>query len=107
MKEQDHEVFFCSTIVSDGYEHSAKDKYRWISKHFGDEWLTKIILTNDKTIITADYLIDDKPKITGSRDPYWKHIYFTQPYNKDLEGYRINSWLNWREVINLIESEIK
>ena len=37
----------------------------WVEKHMGRDWLNRLILTKDKTIIAGDLLFDDKPKITG------------------------------------------
>ena len=40
-------------------------QYAWVEKHLGHEFLEQIILTRDKTLITGDILIDDKPDILG------------------------------------------
>lgn len=40
-------------------------QYAWIEKHFGHDFLEKVILTRDKTLIAGDFLIDDKPDIQG------------------------------------------
>lgn len=47
-------------------------------------WLTRLIITSDKTKIRGDLLIDDKPYITGSEYPAWEHVLFTAPYNSEL-----------------------
>ena len=104
MLKTGHEVFFCTSPLSK-YQHCVLDKYTWIEKYFGCEWIKRIILTGDKTFISADYIIDDKPKITGVQDPpLWKHIYFTQPYNLKCPGPRITHWSEWRDVINNLEA---
>lgn len=36
-----------------------------MEKHLGHEFLEQVILTRDKTLITGDILIDDKPDILG------------------------------------------
>lgn len=36
-----------------------------MEKHFGPEFLEQIVLTRDKTVVSADLLIDDRPDITG------------------------------------------
>lgn len=46
-------------------------QYAWIEKHLGPEFLEKIILTKDKTIVTGDILVDDKPDILGEYEPAW------------------------------------
>ena len=60
----------------------------------------KTIITKDKTIITGDLLIDDKPEVTGSQEPTWEHILYSQPYNKDVKSKRRITWENWKPVIN-------
>lgn len=40
-------------------------QYAWVEKHFGPEFLEQIVLTRDKTVVSADLLIDDRPDITG------------------------------------------
>lgn len=43
-------------------------QYAWVEKHFGQEFLEQIVLTRDKTVVSADLLIDDRPDITGKGD---------------------------------------
>ncbi|CAF96989.1 unnamed protein product, partial [Tetraodon nigroviridis] len=53
-------------------------QYAWVEKHLGHEFLEQVILTRDKTLITGDILIDDKPDIQGvEAKPSWEHILFT------------------------------
>lgn len=40
-------------------------QYAWVKKHFGSAFLEQIVLTRDKTVVSADLLIDDRPDITG------------------------------------------
>ena len=46
-------------------------QYEWIEKHIGQEWLDKIIITWDKTVIEGDLLFDDKVDITGKKIATW------------------------------------
>lgn len=78
----------------------ASDKMAWVMEHLGKEWGQRLIITNDKTLVFGDWLIDDKPKIKGSRTPSWEHIWFSQPINAGLTGQRrIDAWAKWKEVI--------
>lgn len=78
----------------------ASDKIAWIARHYGSQWAQRVVLTTDKTIVRGDYLIDDRPDITGAEDPSWEHILFTQPYNKHIEDRRrISSWSEWRNIL--------
>lgn len=40
-------------------------QFEWIDKHLGPEWLDKIVLTKDKTMVNGHILIDDRPNIKG------------------------------------------
>lgn len=40
-------------------------QYAWVEKHFGPDFLEQIVLTRDKTVVSADLLIDDRVDITG------------------------------------------
>lgn len=78
----------------------ASDKLNWIVRHYGFHWGARVIITADKTLVRGDYLIDDKPEVTGSQTPTWEHIYFTQPYNEHLEGRRrITNWDEWESIL--------
>lgn len=40
-------------------------QYAWVEKHLGSDFLEQIVLTRDKTVVSADLLIDDRLDITG------------------------------------------
>ena len=40
-------------------------QYRWVEKHLGPQFVERIIVTRDKTVISGDLLIDDKEVIQG------------------------------------------
>ena len=75
-------------------------KISWIIKHFGEKWVERMILTRDKTLVYGDILIDDKPKITGLQThPNFLHVFFDQPFNHNVDNYRITQWSKWPLVI--------
>jgi Uncharacterized protein conserved in bacteria len=88
-----HDVRICtSPWVSN--PTCASDKLNWVGKHLGQEWMKRTIITFDKTITRGDFLIDDKPQVTGSMKPEWEHVLFDQPYNQSVTNgqYRIMDW---------------
>jgi 5'-nucleotidase len=100
MEASGFEMFICTSPLST-YGNCVLEKYEWVEKYLGPSWVRKIILTKDKTIVKADYLIDDKPEITGAEKiPSWEHILYDQPYNRDVKKKRI-TWRAWKEVILL------
>lgn len=98
------DVFICtSPLVS--YQFCLKEKFEWIEEHLGSEWLDKIILTKDKTVVNGHILIDDRPNIKGAVErPIWEQIVFTACHNlhSNLKGKkRLGNWTDgtWRELI--------
>jgi 5'-nucleotidase len=69
------------------------DKIEWVRRNLGQSWVSRIILAADKTRVSGDVLIDDKPAITGARIPDWEHVLFDQPYNHEVVGKR--RMYNW------------
>lgn len=63
------------------WKHCIPEKYAWIEKHLGRDWVARTILARDKTFVRGDILIDDAPSISGAINPTWEHILYTQPYN--------------------------
>ena len=52
-------------------------------------------------MVYGDVLIDDNPYAKeGVRKPDWEHVFYTQPWNKDLPGKRL-TWENYKEVLRL------
>jgi len=90
-------VHICTKPVLSPY--CVQEKYEWVRKHLGEEWMTRIIMTHDKTVIRGTLLIDDHPNIRGSRFPSWRQLIFDAPYNRhrtDLP--RLSSWSNWEKL---------
>lgn len=98
MEASGFEIFICSSPFNT-YDNCVLEKYKWVEAFLGPAWVKKIILTKDKTIINADFLIDDKPTITGVQDePSWEHILYDRPYNKNVSKRRL-TWENWKDIL--------
>lgn len=100
MQNKGHNVFICTSPLS-RFEDCVLEKYLWTEEHLGREWTKKMILTNDKTLVRGDILIDDRPEIKGACEPAWEHILYTHNYNKQITSKRRLTWQNWKEVLNL------
>ena len=99
--ETQFEVYICTAPLLEN-PTCCNDKLEWVHQHLGHEWTRRTIITKDKTVIDGDFLIDDKPIITGITDePLWMRLIFDQPYNKNIVGRRLN-WKNYMEVINSV-----
>jgi 5'-nucleotidase len=104
MAAKGYRVFFCTSPVLTSH-HCAGDKFEWVRKHFGQEWVQRIIITSDKTAVRGDVLIDDKPKITGTNLPTWRHLMFDAPYNmSETPPMRMNDWTQWEKAITALLS---
>lgn len=97
---QGHQVGICTSPL-DAYRHCVTEKYEWVERHLGRAFLSRLILTKDKTLIHGDVLIDDKPTITGLRQPAWQHVIYDQPYNRHVDGPRLD-WSNWQATLHAV-----
>uniref|UniRef100_G3SR39 5',3'-nucleotidase, mitochondrial n=1 Tax=Loxodonta africana TaxID=9785 RepID=G3SR39_LOXAF len=71
------DVFICTSPIR-MFKYCPYEKYAWVEKHFGPEFLEHVVLTRDKTVISADLLIDDRPDITG-KEPEAGSMSSSQP----------------------------
>jgi 5'(3')-deoxyribonucleotidase len=72
---------------------SFQQKYRWLAKHFPFIPPSHIVYCGDKSILRADYLIDDNPR--QLRRFQGEGILFTSPHNISVKGFkRVNDWLD-------------
>ena len=102
--EKDVEVFICTSPLSK-YHNCVLEKYEWIERYFGMDLTTRIIMTRDKTLVSGDILIDDRPLIKGvNQQPSWEHILFAQPYNQHIINKRRITWKNWEKHLTLHET---
>jgi 5'-nucleotidase len=83
----------------------ASDKLDWIIRHYGKHWASRLVLTNDKTIVHGDLLVDDKPVITGSMEPTWTHVLFGDyAYNRNAPAaIRMRSWGTPDKLLELLD----
>lgn len=83
------------------HDTCAQEKVAWVREHLGSDWVHRMVLTRDKTLVRAEKLIDDRPDIEGRFDPMWEHLVFTRPYNKHITDRTRITWLTWRSVLGL------
>ena len=88
--QRHYEVFIASAAME--VPSSFNPKFRWIERHFPFIPHTHIVFCGDKSILRADYLIDDNPRqlaaFTGAG------ILYDAPHNANITGYtRVRNWL--------------
>ncbi|XP_064605519.1 5'(3')-deoxyribonucleotidase, cytosolic type-like [Liolophura sinensis] len=114
-KMEDVDVFICTSPLVQ-YKYCVKEKFEWVEQHLGMEWVEKLIITRDKTMVQGHVLIDDKPKIKGKvicclSIPSWKHVVFTACHNRrtNIHGRRrLDNWTDgsWRNLLEDIRKHI-
>lgn len=91
----EHDVWICTAPVTSPY--CMAEKWRWIERYFGVEQTSKMIIAKDKTMIRGDFLIDDRPEVTGNVEPSWVQIYYDQPYNRSTVD---TGRLTWDQILS-------
>lgn len=100
MRDQGINVMICS---SPSFARTWSCKAIWVKENLGVDWVDRLILTRDKTGCKGNYLIDDKPEITGAFHPEWQHIMFDRPFNrkdKYKDARRLTNWAEWRNIFS-------
>ncbi|UOF92498.1 5'-3'-deoxyribonucleotidase [Fodinisporobacter ferrooxydans] len=84
-----YEIFITTAAME--VPTSFTEKYEWLNEHFPFIPDSHIVFCGDKSIIHADYLIDDSPRhFTRFKG---QGILYTAPHNLHVTGYtRVNSW---------------
>jgi len=96
-----YDVFIASAAMDVPCSFDAK--YRWLQRHFPFIPPSQIVFCGDKTIVDADYLIDDRPrhfaKFKGQA------VLFSAPHNAGETRYtRVASWKEVREHFARLDS---
>ena len=80
---------------------SFNAKFAWLAQHFPFIPTSHIVFCGDKSILHADYLIDDNPRQlrlfqnTNSQGFLREGILFTSPANAFVTGFRrVDNWLD-------------
>jgi 5'-nucleotidase len=92
-----HDVRICTSPLNQ-WRHCVSEKYEWVERHLGADFIHRVIVTKDKTVVHGDVLVDDKPHLTGIRKPDWRQVIFDQPYNRDAVGPRM-TWQTWEMLL--------
>jgi 5'-nucleotidase len=92
---EQYEIFIATAAME--FPNSFGPKYRWLRRHFPFIPPTNFVFCGDKSILHADYLIDDSyrhfERFRGQA------ILFSAPHNARVTGFQRVS--TWREVEDL------
>ena len=97
--QQQFEVFIASAAMEVPTSFNAK--YRWLERHFPTIPATHIVFCGDKSILRADFLIDDNPR--QLRRFSGAGILYDAPHNVAVTGFRRVH--NWLEIESLFLSQ--
>ena len=85
-----HEIFIATAAME--FPRSFGPKYRWLERHFPFLSPSHYVFCGDKSILKADYLIDDMPRHLERFDG--QGLLFTAAHNARVHGHvRMHSWL--------------
>lgn len=110
MVAEGHEVFLVTSPLSNS-DHCIPEKIEWVKRHLGEDWLRRLVITKDKTIVRGDLLVEDNPEPNGvDARPAWNLVMFDRSYNRRcahpaLVG-RLHSWRNWRDLLDMKKHRI-
>ncbi|MFC5529008.1 5' nucleotidase, NT5C type [Cohnella yongneupensis] len=91
---ESYEIFIATAAMEVPTSFTAK--YEWLKEHFGFLNEMNFVFCGDKSIIRADYLIDDNTRHFKGFEG--QSILFTANHNKNETGYvRVNDWLEVRD----------
>ena len=99
--QQNYEVFIVTSSME--FRNSLVDKHDWLRAHFPFIHWKNIVMCGDKSIIQADYMIDDH--VRNLRTFKGKGLLYTASHNIENQEYtRVNNWL---EVQDFFRKELK
>ncbi len=88
--QKSYEIFIASAAME--VPTSFHPKYRWLAKHFPFIPASHLVFCGDKSILQADFLIDDNPR--QLRRFRGEGILFEAPHNFEVSGFRrVRDWL--------------
>ena len=61
------------------------DKAHWVRTHLGEDWLRRLIIAPDKSMVRGDILLDDAPKPEWFPRASWQPVIFPMSWN-DADG---------------------
>jgi 5'(3')-deoxyribonucleotidase len=87
-----YQIFIATAAMA--FPSSFDSKYRWLRRHYDFLSPQNFVFCGDKSILHADFLIDDMPRNLASFQG--EGILFSAPHNVNTTGYRRVS--NWQDV---------
>lgn len=90
-----YQVFIATAAMA--FPNSFASKYRWLRRHFDFLSPHNFVFCGDKSILNADFLIDDMPNNFAGFGG--EGILFTAPHNVEIESFRRVH--NWQDIARM------
>lgn len=100
-----YDVSICTAPLTHNV-YCSNEKLEWLEKYFGKRFCRKVIMTNDKTLINGDILLDDKEEIVGAvGEVSYCHVLVRQDHNQHVTRHdRDNILEDWNGLDDLLEN---
>ncbi len=93
------EIFIATQAMT--VPNSLGPKYRWLQRHFPFIPPTNYVFCGNKSILRADYLIDDLPRNLLRFEG--QGLLYTAPHNLSESGFtRVNNWIEVEDYFHEI-----
>ena len=104
MRTDGYDVHICaSPMANTSPPLGAAEKLSWVSKHLGEDWVERVILTSDTTLLVGDVMIDARSEVMGRRAfPEWTHISYRRTTPHKLANGKellLQNWQGWKPVV--------
>ncbi len=98
--QQHYEIFVVTSATE--FRNSLVDKWDWLHTHFPSIHWKNYVFCGDKSIIDADYMIDDH--VSNLQKFKGKGLLYTASHNVHNQDYvRVN---NWQEIQQFFQEEL-
>lgn len=84
LKNPMYECSICTAPITHN-KYCASEKLEWLKEQFGSKFHRKVVITNDKTVVHGDFLLDDNEQIKGAMEPSFKHVMVRAEHNQMVQ----------------------
>jgi 5'-nucleotidase len=93
--------FLCTTSLVNN-PTCSDDKRAWVKQFLPKFMSSRLAVTDDKTTMLGEWLIDDMPAVHGLLRPRWRHVLFDGPHNRHVRHLpRMTHWGQWENALGV------
>jgi 5'-nucleotidase len=82
------------------------DKAAWLERSFGEQWVQRLIVAPDKSMIRGDVLLDDAPREDWFAAASWRPVIFSRPWNGAGSRWADLPHWSWGDRVDVLTSGI-